>query len=125
MTAADRIQIEPFGRWTLLRLDFAHVSETDEALAAIEHAKLDLADFQPESVVSLADVTGSHFTHEVLLALRGLLEHNRPLIKEGAIYGLNRVQHAAMTILLRATGRRNLHVFDRREAAESWLRTLA
>ena len=125
MTAADRIQIAPHGRWTLLRLDFAHVTETDEALAAIEHAKLDLADHAPESVVSLADVTGSHFTHEVLLALRGLLEHNRPLIKEGAIFGLNRIQHAAMVVLLKATGRRNLHLLDGREAAERWLQTLA
>ena len=77
--------IEHEGRKILL-LDFSSIGDPQLALDAIAEARAIIARQQPDgSLLTLTNVTGSHFDSGVLRAIRELAEHNRPYVRAGAV----------------------------------------
>ena len=118
-----RVRFRTIGRWPVLCLDLTSLSDPDEAIRVVESAKQPPGRHAPRSILSLADVTGSHFNAPVLRAIRSLLEHNRPYVHAGAVVGLSALQRAAYGTLMQVTGRRNLAAFATIADAEAWLAT--
>ena len=53
------------------------------------------------------------------LAMR--MKQNRGLIRRSAVFGLSERLTTVVRIILRASGRTNVRIFDTRDAAEKWL----
>jgi hypothetical protein len=104
--------------------DFSGIGSVPEALAAIAEARTFMAARAPDrSTLLLTDVTGSTFTQEVVDALRGLAEHHRPYVKASAIVGLTAIMRVVYRMLVAIT-RRDIKLFESREEAVEYLKTL-
>lgn len=108
----------------IVYLDFTGISAPAEAIAAAEEAKNFFAR-QPrqQTLLTLTNVTGSHFDTDVVKAMRGLAEHNKPYVRGGAVVGLSGLMRVVYTTLLHLTGR-NIKAFDDVEAAKDYLASL-
>jgi hypothetical protein len=101
-------------------LNFAHVADPDEALAAIEEAGRIVQAAPFRSVRTLTHVTGSRFNGEVLEAVKQLAANNRPYVVAGAVVGLSGLQKVVYSTVMRFS-KRNIPVFDDLDAAKEWL----
>lgn len=101
-------------------LDFAGIADTETALAAIAEAESVITREPPKSVLTLTDVTGSHFDSTIVKALRELVEHDRPFVKAGAVVGLSGLMRVIYSTLVHLTGR-NLRAFDTIDQAKEYL----
>lgn len=106
----------------IVHLDFAHFENPKQALAAIEEARLFIAQYPPASVRTLTDVTESHANEEVLAALKGLTKANKPYVKAGAVVGLNPIKRILFKAVMAFSGR-NLSAFETLDQAKAWLAT--
>ena len=112
--------IEHHGRKILL-LDFSSIGDPQLALDAIAEARAIVARQQPDgSLLTLTNVTDSHFDSGVLKAIRVLVEHNRPYVRAGAVVGLSGLMKVVYNTLVHLTGR-NLRSFDDLESAKAYL----
>ncbi|HEU4698833.1 MAG TPA: hypothetical protein VFS40_06625 [Gemmatimonadales bacterium] len=108
----------------IVYLDFTGVTDPGAAIAAIAEAKAWFAR-QPkrQELLTLTNVSGSHFDTHVVKAMRELAEHNRPYVRGGAVVGLSGLMRVVYTTLLHLTGR-NIKAFDSVEEAKDYLATL-
>ena len=112
--------IEHAGRKILL-LDFSGIDDTHAALDAITEARELIARQAPDgSLLTLTNVTASHFDSGVLKAIRELAEHNRPYVRAGAVVGLAGLMKVVYNTIIHLTGR-NLKSFDDLDAAKAYL----
>lgn len=101
-------------------LNFAGIADTETALAAIAEAESIITQEPPRSVLTLTDVTGSHFDSTIVKALRQLAEHDRPFVRAGAVVGLSGLMRVILSTLVHLTGR-DLRAFDTLEEAKQYL----
>lgn len=112
--------IEHGGRRIVL-LDLTGLTNPAETLAAIDEAKAFIAQQPKEGqLLTLTHVRGSQFDTQVVQALRGLVEHNKPYVRAGAVVGLSGLMRVVYSTLVHLTGR-NLRAFDDLEAAKEYL----
>lgn len=111
--------VEHRGR-RILVLDYSGIRTPAEAVREIEKSKEVVAREPPGSVLVLTHVKGAHYNTEVVQALKGLMEHNRPYVKASAVVGLSGIQQAIYRTLV-LFSKRTLKPFDDMEAAKEWL----
>jgi hypothetical protein len=101
-------------------LDFSNVTDEGTALAAIDEARLLIAQERPKSVYTLTDVTGSRVTSRIRAALHALTQANAPYVIAGAVVGVTSIQMIILRGIVQLTKRR-LVVSKSREDARDWL----
>ncbi len=103
----DRIRfIEHQGKQILL-LDFSHANANEMQLL-LEYVRITVARQSRESLVTLADFTGSTVDHAVATRIKEVLTLDRPFVKKTAWVGSESIPHAFME---------NFHTFSQREIA--------
>ncbi len=103
----------------ILYIDLASCS-TIEVLAAIEEAKAAVKTQQRGSVLTLTDVTGTGFDSAVTVAMKELVQHNKPYVAAAAVVGVTGLKQIIFNSVMRFSGR-HLHAFESLEQAKDWL----
>ncbi len=105
----------------ILMLDFSGISDPSSAIEAVSEARALVGRQQPDgSLLTLTNVTGSHFDSGVLKAIRELVEHNKPYVRAGAVVGLAGLMKVVFNTLMHLTGRQ-LKSFDDMDDAKAYL----
>jgi len=115
----DRIRfIEHRGKQILL-LDFSH-ADANEMQLLLEYARVTVAKHPRESLVTLADFTGSTIDHAVAIRIKEVLTLDRPFVKKTAWVGAESIPHAFMENF-QSFSQREIATFKTREEAMDWL----
>ncbi|MGD0413898.1 MAG: hypothetical protein ABSA80_00955 [Terriglobales bacterium] len=115
----DRIRfIEHQGKRILL-LDFSH-SNAHEMQLLLEYVRITVAQHAHESVITLADYTGSTVDHAVATKIKEVLTLDRPFVKKTAWVGAESIPHAFMDNF-HTFSQREIVTFKTREEAMDWL----
>jgi hypothetical protein len=117
------LQVLEYKRKEILFLDFSYCTSKEEFMSVIDTAKEWLKDKDPNSVLTLTDVTDAHFNKEIITLMKELTLHNKPYVKAGAVVGITRplVKLAYNTVM--AFSKRTLPIFDTQDQAKEWLIT--
>jgi len=118
----ERVRWETDDGFRYLDLDFSHFATPAEALPVIEAARKATDGLAPKSVYILNDMTGSPFNADVLAAIRGLAEHNRPYCRAAAAVGLTKLAKIAYDMIILATRRTDVRPFDTVDEGLRWLK---
>lgn len=110
--------IEHKGKQILL-LDFSHAN-AHEMLLLIEEVRVTVAQHTRESLVTLADFTGSTVDHTVATKIKEVLTLDRPFVKKTAWVGSESIPHALMESF-HTFSQREIVTFKTREEALDWL----
>ena len=110
--------IEHKGKQILL-LDFSHAN-AHEMLLLIEEVRVTVAQHTRESLVTLADFTGSTVDHTVATKIKEVLTLDRPFVKKTAWVGSESIPHAFMESF-QTFSQREIVTFKTREEALDWL----
>ena len=115
----DRIRfIEHQGKQILL-LDFSRAN-THEMQLLLEYVRITVAQHAHESLVTLADFTGSTVDHAVATRIKEVLTLDRPFVKKTAWVGSESIPHAFMENFYNFS-QREIATFETREEALDWL----
>jgi hypothetical protein len=115
----DRIRfIEHQGKQILL-LDFSHANANEMQLL-LEYVRVTVAQHSRESLVTLADFTGSAVDHAVATRIKEVLTLDRPFVKKTAWVGSESIPHAFMENFHNFS-QREIAIFKAREEAIDWL----
>ena len=101
-----RTNFRPYDDVRVCHLDFSNLADEDEALRAIEEARLIIAGEPAKSVYTITDVTGSRVTSSLRQALYTLTQHNKPFVVFGAVVGVTPIQRVILRGIIQLTGRR-------------------
>jgi len=115
----DRIHfVEHQGKQVLL-LDFSHANAHEMQLL-LEYVRITVAKHAHESVMTLADYTGSTVDHAVATKIKEVLTLDRPFVKKTAWVGTESIPHAFMENFHNFS-QREIVTFKTREEAMDWL----
>jgi len=117
--AAGRVRfIEHLG----MRVLFINYSHCDVAMlkAVAEEGHRVIASEEPNSVLTLNDVTGTTFDKESVAVLQAKVAANAPYVRRAAVIGINGLQRLIYEGV-QAFSRRRIPHFDTRQEALSWL----
>jgi len=115
----DRIRfIEHKGKRILL-LDFS-LANAQEMQLLLEYARVTVARHGHESLVTLADFTGSIVDHTVATRIKEVLTLDRPFVKKTAWVGSESISNAFMENF-QSFSQRKIVTFKTREEAMDWL----
>jgi hypothetical protein len=115
----DRIHfIEHKGKQILL-LDFSHANAR-EMLLLFEQLRITVAQHPRESLVTLADFTGSTVDHAVSTKIKKVLTLDRPFVKKTAWVGSEGIPNAFMENF-ETFSQREIVTFKTRAEAMDWL----
>jgi hypothetical protein len=115
----DRIHfVEHQGKQILL-LDFSHANAHEMQLL-LEHVRVVVAKHPRESLVTLADFTGSTVDHVVAMKIKEVLTFDRPFVKKTAWVGHESIPHAFMENF-HTFSQREIVTFKTRQEAMDWL----
>src|SRR4051812_874618 len=120
-TQVQRVRFEDAGEFTLCYLDFQDIQSAEEALLVIAAAKQAIALTPPFSLRALTDVSGSHMSLAVIVAMQDLVRSNAPHVTKSAVVGLSLPHRVALRQIRRLTGR-DIREFTSRDDALSFLR---
>jgi hypothetical protein len=120
-TQVQRVRFELAGEYTFCYLDFQDISSVDEALAIIAGAKQAISETPPFSLRVLTDVSGSHMSLPVIVAMQDLARANAPHVTKSAVVGLSLPHRVALRQIRRLTGR-DIREFKLRDEALAFLR---
>jgi hypothetical protein len=120
-TTVQRVRFESAGEYTLCYLDFQGARTADESLTAIAAAKAAIAKTPPFSLRVLTDVTGSHMSLPVIIAMEDLVRSNAPHVTKSAVIGLSLPHRVALRQIRRLTGR-DIREFATVDEALAYLR---
>lgn len=105
----------------ILLIDFSGIEEPQPALDAIAEAKEFIRKQPRQSLLTLTNVRGSKFNHEVAQAVWDLVKHDKPYVRAGAVVGLEEGRQQKLYDLITHMTRRKLELFDEMEEAKNWL----
>jgi hypothetical protein len=105
----------------ILFLDFSNCTSKGEFIPVIDAAKQWLQNKDPNSVLTLTDVTNAHYNAEILTLFKELTLHNKPYVKAGAIVGITRPLMKLAYNTIMAFSKRSLPMFDTHDQAKEWL----
>jgi hypothetical protein len=117
--AAGRVRfIEYLG----MRVLFINYSHCDVAMlkAVAEEGHRVIAHEEPNSVLTLNDVTGTTFDKESVAVLQAKVAANAPYVRRAAVIGINGLQRLIYEGV-QAFSKRRIPHFDTRQEALSWL----
>jgi hypothetical protein len=115
----DRIHfIEHHGK-QILMLDYSRANAHEMQLL-LEHVRITVAQHPRDSLVTLADFTGSTVDHAVATRIKEVLTLDRPFVKKTAWVGTESVPNAFMENF-HTFSQREIVTFKTREEAMDWL----
>ena len=115
----DRVHfVEHKGKQILL-LDFSHANAPEMQLL-LEHVRITVARHARESLVTLADFTGSTVDHAVATKIKEVLTLDRPFVKKTAWVGAESIPHVFMGSFHNFS-QREIVTFNTRDEAMDWL----
>jgi hypothetical protein len=115
----ERIRfIEHRGKQILL-LDFSHAA-ADEMQLLLEEARVTVAQRARDSLVTLADFTGSTLDHAVSIRIKEVLTLDRPFVRKTAWVGTESIPHAFMENFQNFS-QRAIATFKTQQEAMEWL----
>ena len=115
----DRIHfIEHKGKQILV-LDYSHAT-AQQMLLLLEHVRITVAQHGRESVLVLADFTGTQVDRTVATRIKEVLTMDRPFVRKSAWVGTEAIPHALMENF-QSFSRREINSFQTREEALEWL----
>jgi hypothetical protein len=103
----------------ILYLDFSNCN-VNEVFEVIDTAKKVIRVQQQNSVLTLSNVTGTHYNRDAVQALKDFAHGNKPFVKAGAVIGIDGLKKILYDAVMKFTGR-NLPAFDDFEKAKDWL----
>ncbi len=115
----DRIQFINHRGKQILQLDFSQANAHEMQLL-LEQMRITVARHARESLVTLADYTGSTVDHAVATKLKEVLTLDRPFVKKTAWVGAESIPHAFMENPQNFS-QREIVTFKTREEAMDWL----
>jgi hypothetical protein len=115
----DRIRFIGHQGKEILLLDFSHAN-AHEMLLLLEQLRIMVAQHARESLVTLADLTGSTVDHAVATKIKEVLTLDRPFVKKTAWVGTESIPHAFMENF-HTFSQREIVTFKTREEAMDWL----
>ena len=110
--------VEHRGKQILL-LDFSHANANEMQLL-LEYVRVTVAQHARDSLVTLADYTGSTVDHAVATRIKEVLTLDRPFVKKTAWVGAESIPHAFMENF-HTFSQREIVTFKTREEAMDWL----
>jgi len=115
----DRVRFFEHKGKQILLLDFSDANARQMQLL-LEHVRITVAQHGHESVITLADFTGSIVDHAVATRIKEVLTLDRPFVKKTAWVGSESIPHAFMENF-RNFSQREIATFKTREEAMDWL----
>ena len=115
----DRIRFIEHRDKPILLLDFSQANAYQMQLL-LEYVRVTVARHGHESIVTLADFTGSTVDHAVATKLKEVLTLDRPFVKKTAWVGAQSIPHAFMENF-HTFSQRDIVTFKSREEALTWL----
>mgnify|MGYP001366199145 CR=1 FL=1 len=106
----------------IVYIDFSNfeIKDYDEFKATIEDAKNVVKNFPPNSAYTLVNFTNLRFSTQFLAELKELTFHNKPYVKNGAVFGVQGLQKVVFDAVMRITGR-DLPILNSKEEGLDWL----
>ena len=112
--------IEHRGR-SIVLLDFRDLRETDEALAAIAHARRFFGNLAPDgSALTLTDARDCLYNSTTLNAMKEMTSHNKPYVYAAAVVTSNALHRVAVSAIA-LFSKRKIQSFSDPESAKDWL----
>jgi hypothetical protein len=104
------------------RVLFINYSHCDVAMlkAVAEEGHRVIAREQPNSVLTLNDVTGTNFDKESVAVLQAMVAGNAPYVRRAAVIGISGLQRLIYEGV-QAFSRRRIPLFESRQQALNWL----
>jgi hypothetical protein len=104
------------------RVLFINYSHCDVAMlkAVAEEGHRVIAREQPNSVLTLNDVTGTTFDKESVAVLQAMVAGNAPYVRRAAVIGISGLQRLIYEGV-QAFSRRRIPLFEERKQALNWL----
>jgi hypothetical protein len=115
----DRIRFIAHKGKQILLLDYSHANAHEMQLL-LEQVRITVAQHARESLVTLADFTGSTVDHTVATKIKEVLTLDRPFVKKTAWVGTESIPHAFMENF-ETFSQREIVTFKTREEAMDWL----
>ena len=115
----DRVRFFEHKGKQILLLDFSDANAHQMQLL-LEHVRITVAQHGHESVITLADFTGSIVDHAVATRIKEVLTLDRPFVKKTAWVGSESIPHAFMENFHNFS-QREIATFKTREEAMDWL----
>ncbi len=115
----ERVQFIQHKGKAILFIDLSGCSAT-EILPAVEEAKATVRTQRRGSVLTLTNVTSACFDSTVSVAMKDLVQHNRPYVAAAAVVGVTGLKQIIFNSVMRFSGR-HLHAFESLEEAKDWL----
>lgn len=116
---SERISFFTHKGKTIMFLDFSHISEK-ENMALLDEVRTTVARHEKNSVLILADLTGTHMDRAIAQHVKEVLVFDKPYVKRAAWFGAASVPKVYMENF-KSFSRRELPVFESREEALEWL----
>ena len=104
----------------ILIIDLSHCPVPD-ALPVLEHAKPLIRSRPPKSLLTLIDVSGSHYNQEFTNAVKVFAQGNEPFVRATALVGVTTVFAQTLISLIQSLLRRPLQCCNDVESALAWL----
>lgn len=115
----ERINMIDHNGKEILHLDFSNCT-VSEVLAIVEDAKRLISKLPAGSVLTLTDVTNTHFDENVSRAMKDFVAHNKPFVKASAVVGITGLKKIIFEAVM-AFSKRKLSPFQNIEDAKDWL----
>jgi|ERR1700722_4725185 len=100
-------------------IDFSHCA-AKELLRLLDQVRIDVAEHEPGSVLTLADFTGAEVDKSVSTRIKEVLVLDRPYVKRSAWVGTEHLPHIFYEHF-KNFSQRDLPLFKTREEAMDWL----
>jgi len=117
--AASRVQFIEHSGKRVLFLDYSSCNGAMLKMAAEEGNRV-ISREQPNSVLTLTDVTGTSFDQQSVTALKAMVAANAPYVKRAAVIGISGLQ-SLIYDAVQAFSKRKIPHFPTREQALEWL----
>lgn len=117
-----RVEVLNYKDREIVYIDFSNleIKDFNEFKATIEDAKSIIKNYPPTSVYTLVNFTNLRFSTQFLAELKELTFHNKPYVKNGAVFGVQGLQKVVFDAVMRITGR-DLPIFNSKEEGMDWL----
>ncbi|MCL2627346.1 MAG: hypothetical protein FWD44_01440 [Oscillospiraceae bacterium] len=120
----QRIEEFKIGDKDVVFIDFSGFNNDKEAIAFIEASKPLIKKYPYNSIYTITnieDVALSANSHDII---SGWVEHNKPYVKFGVVYGVDGIKKVLGKTLKIVTGRKNLVYLSSKEEAIEYLTNL-
>ncbi len=117
----DRVNVIKHNGKEILHLDFSNCT-VDEVVSIVQKAKAVISRMPEGSVLTLTDVTETHFNEYVSRLMKEFVAHNKPYVKASAVVGITGLKKIIFEAVMRFS-KRKLSPFQTIEEAKDWLST--